>query len=100
MHSFPQGGGGEGEGGGGNGGGIMTAKYWFTVQDTSPRHCLCGLCSEMPLNMGNFSALWSTGRKTNIGTLIKNYCLCSEMPVNMGNTGIKTNIETLIKTTA
>jgi hypothetical protein len=25
----------------------------------------------MPLNMGNFSALWCTGRKTNIETLIK-----------------------------
>jgi hypothetical protein len=25
----------------------------------------------MPLNMGNFSLLWCTGRKTNIETLIK-----------------------------
>jgi hypothetical protein len=59
----------------------------------------------MPLNMGNFSVLWCTGRNTNIETLIKTTAFAQKCLLTWGislprYTGRKTNIESLIKTTA
>ncbi len=59
----------------------------------------------MPLNMGNFSALLCTGRKTNIETLIKTTAYAQKCLFTWGIsphrcTGRKPSIETLTKTTA
>jgi hypothetical protein len=56
--------------------------------------------------MGNFSVVWCTGSKTNIGTLIKTTAFAQKCLLTLGislRCGAlvkKTNIETLIKTTA